>query len=65
MFHTTNDESMNSLNLKAKQYLNLLAPPQKEEQFSKANIPNHTTFLAYIRTLPLVDQVKILMKGCK
>lgn len=56
---------MNSLSLKAKQYLNILAPPQKEEQFSKANIPNHTTFLAYIRTLPVVEQVKILMKGCK
>lgn len=58
----TNDESVNNLNLSSKQYLDLLAPPLKEEQFSKANIPSHTTSLSYIRTLPLLDQVRILMK---
>ncbi|XP_001600399.1 DNA-directed RNA polymerase III subunit RPC5 [Nasonia vitripennis] len=61
----TNDESVNNLNLSSKQYLDLLAPPIKEEQFSKANIPSHTTSLSYIRTLPLLDQVRILMKDAK
>ena len=62
MFSSANDESSNNLNLSPKEYLNLLAPPLKEEQFSKANIPSHTTSLSYIRTLPLLDQVRILMK---
>jgi DNA-directed RNA polymerase-3 subunit RPC5 len=62
MFCSHNDESVNNLNLSTKQYLDILAPPLKEEQFSKANIPSHTTSLSYIRTLPLLDQVRILMK---
>ncbi|KAJ8667381.1 hypothetical protein QAD02_009043 [Eretmocerus hayati] len=65
MFCSASDDSVNNLNLTAKQYLDLLAPPVKEEQFSKANIPSHTTSLSYIRTLPPLDQVRILMKDAK
>ncbi|XP_058806428.1 DNA-directed RNA polymerase III subunit RPC5 [Phymastichus coffea] len=66
MLCSNNDnESVNHLNLSSKQYLDTLAPPIKEEQFSKANIPSHTTTLSYIRTLPLLDQVRILMKDAK
>lgn len=60
MFGTA--DSVNNLNLPSRQYLDLLAPPLKEEQFSRANIPNHNTSLSYIRTLPLLDQVRLLMK---
>lgn len=59
------EEVVNNLNLSTRQYLDILAPPVKEEQFSKANIPSHTTSLSYIRTLPLLDQVRVLMKDGK
>ena len=65
MFCGASDDSVNNLNLTKPQYLSFLAPPLKEEQFSKANIPSHTTSLNYIRTLPLLDQVRILMKDGK
>ncbi|XP_012271534.1 DNA-directed RNA polymerase III subunit RPC5 [Orussus abietinus] len=65
MFSASTDESVNGLNLKSQQYLGLLAPPMKEEQYSKANIPYHGTSLSYIRMLPLLDQVRILMKDAK
>ncbi|KAL2740836.1 DNA-directed RNA polymerase III subunit RPC5 [Vespula squamosa] len=65
MFCSSTEESINALNLTNKQYLELLAPPISQEQYSKSETPNHTTSLNYIRTLPLLDQVRILMKDAK
>ena len=65
MFCNASDGEVNNLNLLVKQYMDMLAPPLKEEQFSKANIPSHSTSLSYIRTLPLLDQVRLLMKDGK
>ncbi|XP_014215014.1 DNA-directed RNA polymerase III subunit RPC5 [Copidosoma floridanum] len=65
MICNASEDAVNNLNLSKRQYLDSLAPPLKEEQFSKANIQSHTTSLSYIRTLPLLDQVKILMKDAK
>lgn len=65
MFCSTTDETINSLNLSSKQYLDLLAPPIAEEQFSKSDIRHQTTSLNYIRTLPLLDQIRTLMKEVK
>lgn len=65
MFCSSTEETINALNLTNKQYLELLAPPICQEQYSKSDTSNHTTSLNYIRTLPLLDQVRILMKDGK
>ncbi|KAG7209766.1 hypothetical protein KM043_011389 [Ampulex compressa] len=65
MFSSSTDQTVNTLNLTTQQYLDLLAPPMKQEQYSKGNSANHVTSLGYIRTLPLLDQVRILMKDAK
>ncbi|XP_054003978.1 DNA-directed RNA polymerase III subunit RPC5 [Hylaeus anthracinus] len=64
MFCSTTDETVNTLNLSSQQYLDLLAPRMKEDQLKSA-VSNSTTSLNYIRTLPLLDQIKILMKDAK
>lgn len=61
MFCSTTDETVNTLNLSTQQYLELLAPRVKEESL-KTTVSNSITSLSYIRTLPLLDQIKILMK---
>ncbi|CAK9834119.1 DNA-directed RNA polymerase III subunit RPC5 [Anthophora retusa] len=65
MFCSTTDETVNTLNLTNQQYLELLAPSVKEEQCSKSDISNQATCLNYIRTLSLLDQMRILMKDAK
>lgn len=60
MFCSATDETVNTLNISTEQYLDLLAPKIKDE--SKSDIANPTTSLNYIRTLPLLEQVKTLMK---
>ncbi|XP_024940952.1 DNA-directed RNA polymerase III subunit RPC5 isoform X2 [Cephus cinctus] len=65
MLCTNTEESVHTLNMSSQDYLGLLAPPAKEEEYSKANISNHVTSLNYIRTLPILDQVRILMKDAK
>ncbi|OAD60047.1 DNA-directed RNA polymerase III subunit RPC5 [Eufriesea mexicana] len=65
MFCPSTDETVNTLNISTQQYLELLAPKAKEDHYLKSNVSNHTTSLNYIRTLPLLDQVKILMKDAK
>ncbi|XP_076172472.1 RNA polymerase III subunit E [Ptiloglossa arizonensis] len=64
MFCSTTDETVNTLNLSTQQYLELLAPRVKEESL-KTTVSNSITSLSYIRTLPLLDQIKILMKDAK
>ncbi|KAK2576209.1 hypothetical protein KPH14_005579 [Odynerus spinipes] len=65
MFCSSTDESINTLNLTHKQYLDLLAPPITEEQYMKVGTTNPISSLNYIRTLPLLDQVRILMKDVR
>lgn len=65
MFCSSTEESINALNLTNKQYLELLAPPIGGEQYSTPGVQNPTTSLNYIRTLPLLDQVRILVKDAK
>lgn len=62
MFCSSTDESVNNLKLTRAEYLKLLAPPMKTEQYAAACEYNHGTSLGYIRTLPLLDQIRILMK---
>ncbi|XP_043265801.1 DNA-directed RNA polymerase III subunit RPC5 [Colletes gigas] len=64
MFCSTIDETVNTLNLSTQQYLELLVPREKEDNLKTA-VSNATTSLNYIRTLPLLDQIKILMKDAK
>ncbi|XP_076632157.1 RNA polymerase III subunit E isoform X2 [Colletes latitarsis] len=64
MFCSTTDETVNTLNLSTQQYLELLVPREKEDNLKTA-VSNATTSLNYIRTLPLLDQIKILMKDAK
>ncbi|XP_029043499.1 DNA-directed RNA polymerase III subunit RPC5 [Osmia bicornis bicornis] len=63
MFCSTTDETVNTLNLSNQQYLELLAPPMKEEL--KTDVSSCTTSLNYIRTLSLLDQIRTLMKDAK
>ncbi|XP_034942315.1 DNA-directed RNA polymerase III subunit RPC5 [Chelonus insularis] len=65
MFCSSNETSANNLRLSCKEYLKLLAPVVKSDEHSKSNIPIHGTSLNYIRTLPLLDQVRIIMKDAK
>lgn len=62
MFCSATDETVNRLNLSTGQYLDLLAPCIKEDEYLKTDVSNSTKSLNYIRTLPLLDQIKILLK---
>lgn len=61
MFCSATEETVNTLNVSTEQYLELLAPRIKEEHL-KSDVSNYITSLNYIRTLPLLDQIRILMK---
>ncbi|XP_043280382.1 DNA-directed RNA polymerase III subunit RPC5 [Venturia canescens] len=65
MYCSSTDESVNTLKLTRNEYLKMLAPPMKTEQYAVASASNHGTSLVYIRTLPLLDQIRILMKDAK
>ncbi|XP_076234068.1 RNA polymerase III subunit E [Calliopsis andreniformis] len=64
MFCSATDETVNTLNLSNQQYLDLLAPRVKEDEYTKTEVSNCTS-LNYIRTLPLLDQIRILLKDAK
>lgn len=65
MISPSTEDSVNTLNLTSDKYLALLAPPQKEEEITKAAVPNPSMSLKYIRTLPLLDQIRIFVKDAK
>ncbi|XP_046434303.1 DNA-directed RNA polymerase III subunit RPC5 [Neodiprion fabricii] len=65
MISTSNEDSVNTLNLTSEKYLSLLVPPPKEDEIVKAADPNPTMSLKYIRTLPLLDQIRIFVKDAK
>uniref|UniRef100_A0A4W3I198 Polymerase (RNA) III (DNA directed) polypeptide E n=1 Tax=Callorhinchus milii TaxID=7868 RepID=A0A4W3I198_CALMI len=46
-------------------YLSMLMPPVEEEKLVKVLAPNNVLSMAQLRTLPLGDQVKTLMKNVK
>lgn len=48
-----------------KEYLNMLMPPLAEEKVVKPVGPSNVLSMAQLRTLPLVDQVRTLMKNVK
>lgn len=60
MFCSATDETINTLNISTKQYLDLLVPKIKDESVS--DFANSTSSLNYIRSLPLLDQIKTFMK---
>ncbi|XP_010717747.1 DNA-directed RNA polymerase III subunit RPC5 isoform X1 [Meleagris gallopavo] len=47
------------------EYLMMLMPPSVEEENSKPVAPSNVLSMAQLRTLPLADQIKILMKNVK
>lgn len=61
MFCPSVEESINALNLAPKQYVHLLVPQLPKESYSQAVSGNETN-LHYIMTLPLLDQIRIIMK---
>ncbi|KAI4496854.1 hypothetical protein M0804_000664 [Polistes exclamans] len=67
MFCPSTEESINSLDLTNKQYLELLVPSNSQEQSIQniQNIKNHSLSLDYIKTLPLLDQVRTHVKHMK
>ncbi|XP_036997091.2 DNA-directed RNA polymerase III subunit RPC5 [Artibeus jamaicensis] len=46
-------------------YLMMLMPPGQEEEKDKPVAPSNVLSMAQLRTLPLADQIKILMKNVK
>ncbi|XP_078723296.1 DNA-directed RNA polymerase III subunit RPC5 [Lampetra fluviatilis] len=48
-----------------KEYLSMLMPPAKEETIKVTVAPSNVMSMAQLRTLPLGDQVKTLMKNVK
>uniref|UniRef100_H3CEM7 Polymerase (RNA) III (DNA directed) polypeptide E n=1 Tax=Tetraodon nigroviridis TaxID=99883 RepID=H3CEM7_TETNG len=66
LFCQSVDASENSELVKTpKEYLSMLMPPLAEEKFVKPVGPSNVLSMAQLRTLPLVDQVKTLMKNVK
>jgi len=61
MFCPSTEESINALNLAPKQYVHLLVPQLPKECYSQA-ISENQTDLHYIMTLPLLDQIRTIMK---
>ncbi|XP_007951371.1 DNA-directed RNA polymerase III subunit RPC5 [Orycteropus afer afer] len=47
------------------EYLMMLVPPSQEEEKDKPVAPSNVLSMAQLRTLPLADQIKILMKNVK
>ncbi|NXS93966.1 RPC5 polymerase, partial [Jacana jacana] len=47
------------------EYLMMLMPPSTEEENDKPVAPSNVLSMAQLRTLPLADQIKILMKNVK
>ncbi|GAB0196624.1 DNA-directed RNA polymerase III subunit RPC5 [Grus japonensis] len=47
------------------EYLMMLMPPSIEEESDKPMAPSNVLSMAQLRTLPLADQIKILMKNVK
>ncbi|XP_030338834.1 DNA-directed RNA polymerase III subunit RPC5 isoform X2 [Strigops habroptila] len=47
------------------EYLMMLMPPSVEEESDKPMAPSNVLSMAQLRTLPLADQIKILMKNVK
>ncbi|EMP34971.1 DNA-directed RNA polymerase III subunit RPC5 [Chelonia mydas] len=47
------------------EYLMMLMPPNVEEEKDKPVAPSNVLSMAQLRTLPLADQIKILMKNVK
>ncbi|KAM3826524.1 DNA-directed RNA polymerase III subunit RPC5 isoform 1-T1 [Vipera latastei] len=47
------------------EYLMMLVPPSVEEEKEKPVAPSNMLSMAQLRTLPLADQIKILMKNVK
>ncbi|KGL81056.1 DNA-directed RNA polymerase III subunit RPC5 [Tinamus guttatus] len=47
------------------EYLMMLMPPSVEEEKDKPMAPSNVLSMAQLRTLPLADQIKILMKNVK
>ncbi|KAF5914229.1 hypothetical protein HPG69_005079 [Diceros bicornis minor] len=47
------------------EYLMMLMPPSQEEEKDKPVAPSNILSMAQLRTLPLADQIKILMKNVK
>lgn len=58
---TENQELMKS----PSEYLQMLMPPNVEEETEKPVAPSNVLSMAQLRTLPLADQIKILMKNVK
>ncbi|XP_069590276.1 DNA-directed RNA polymerase III subunit RPC5 [Ranitomeya imitator] len=47
------------------EYLQMLMPPSVQEETEKPVAPSNVLSMAQLRTLPLADQIKILMKNVK
>uniref|UniRef100_A0A9L0RNF7 RNA polymerase III subunit E n=1 Tax=Equus caballus TaxID=9796 RepID=A0A9L0RNF7_HORSE len=47
------------------EYLMMLMPPSQEQEKDKPVAPSNVLSMAQLRTLPLADQIKILMKNVK
>ncbi|XP_037547085.1 DNA-directed RNA polymerase III subunit RPC5 [Nematolebias whitei] len=66
LFCQSVDSSQNSELVKTpKEYLTMLMPPLTEEKVAKPVGPSNVLSMAQLRTLPLGDQVKTLMKNVK
>jgi len=61
MFCPLVEESVNTLNLAQKNYLHLLVPQLPDECYSQSTSEDQTD-LHHIMTLPLLDQIRIIMK---
>lgn len=47
------------------EYLTMLMPPSQEEEKDKPVAPSNVLSMAQLRTLPLADQIRVLMKNVK
>uniref|UniRef100_A0A8C6USM2 Polymerase (RNA) III (DNA directed) polypeptide E n=1 Tax=Neogobius melanostomus TaxID=47308 RepID=A0A8C6USM2_9GOBI len=66
MYCQSVDSSQNSELVKTpKEYLTMLMPPQTEEKIVQPAGPSNVLSMAQLRTLPLAEQIKTLMRNVK
>lgn len=64
MFYSSAEESVNTLNLAQRNYLHLLVPQVPDECYFRSTSEDRID-LHSIMTLPLLDQIRIIMKQGK
>ena len=62
MFCPSVDHAINTLNMPKEEFLKTLLPSMAQEPTVVAKLPDHMKSINNIRSLPLIDQLRYVMK---